>query len=193
MNQLPQFVPSITQFNPLGPNEQNPGGIAQGATRTPGAANLSLRGLGANRNLVLIDGRRGMPINASMAVSINTIPSAAIARVETITGGASSVYGADAISGVVNFILKRDFEGIDINTQYGTTEEGGGEEFTLSMLMGSDLNDGKGNFMIGLEMSDRAEITQRERDFSITTPGRTRLRVGSEHWLPSSPWGPDDC
>jgi iron complex outermembrane receptor protein len=121
MNQLPQFIPSITQFNPLGPNEQNPGGIAQGATRTPGAANLSLRGLGANRNLVLIDGRRGMPINASMAVSINTIPSAAIARVETITGGASSVYGADAISGVVNFILKRDFEGIDINTQYGTT------------------------------------------------------------------------
>jgi outer membrane receptor protein involved in Fe transport len=165
MNQLPQFIPSITQFNPLGPNEQNPGGIAQGATRTPGAANLSLRGLGANRNLVLIDGRRGMPINAGMAVSINTIPSAAVARVETITGGASSVYGADAISGVVNFILKRDFEGININTQWGTTEEGGGEEFTLSMLLGADLADGNGNFMIGLEMSDRAEITQAEREF----------------------------
>jgi outer membrane receptor protein involved in Fe transport len=165
MNQLPQFIPSITQFNPLGPNEQNPGGIAQGATRTPGAANLSLRGLGSNRNLVLIDGRRGMPINAGMAVSINTIPSAAVARVETITGGASSVYGADAISGVVNFILKRDFEGVNINTQYGTTEEGGGEEFTFSMLLGADLAGGDGNFMLGLEMSDRQEILQSEREY----------------------------
>jgi iron complex outermembrane receptor protein len=185
MNQLPQFIPSITQFNPLGPNEQNPGGIAQGATRTPGAANLSLRGLGANRNLVLIDGRRGMPINASMAVSINTIPSAAIARVETITGGASSVYGADAISGVVNFILKRDFEGIDINTQYGTTEEGGGDEFTFSMLMGSDLNDGKGNFMIGLELYDRKEITQREREFYMNAwENASTGRVGGTGFHP---------
>jgi iron complex outermembrane recepter protein len=185
MNQLPQFVPSITQFNPLGPNEQNPGGIAQGATRTPGAANLSLRGLGANRNLVLIDGRRGMPINASMAVSVNTIPSAAIARVETITGGASSVYGADAISGVVNFILKKDFEGIDINTQYGTTEEGGGDEFTFSMLVGSDLADGKGNFMLGLEVYDRKEITQRERDFYMDAwENASTGRVGSTGFHP---------
>src|SRR5690606_6046366 len=90
MNQLPQFVPAVTPFVTTD--------VQASATNTPGASTLSLRGLGANRNLVLIDGRRGMPVNALGAVSINSIPSAAIARVETITGGASSVYGADAMA-----------------------------------------------------------------------------------------------
>ena len=111
INQMPQFVPAVSQFDA--------GNTFAGSQRTPGAATLSLRGLGSNRNLVLLDGRRAMPINASMAVSINTIPSAAIARVETITGGASSVYGADAVAGVVNFITKRDFEGFDFDIQTG--------------------------------------------------------------------------
>src|SRR5690554_875141 len=124
VNQLPQFVPAASQFESGG---QGTGGYLGGSTRTPGAATLSLRGLGPNRNLVLLDGRRAMPVNANMAVNINTIPAAAVERVETITGGASSVYGADAIAGVVNFILKRDFEGVDFNMQWGQTAEGDGE------------------------------------------------------------------
>ena len=68
----------------------------------PGAANVNLRGLGANRSLVLVDGRRGMPTNASMTVDLNTIPSIAIGNIEVITGGASAVYGADALAGVTN-------------------------------------------------------------------------------------------
>lgn len=96
LNRLPQFVPAVTQFAATDYQAQ--------ATNTPGSTTLSLRGLGANRNLVLLDGRRAMPVNASMAVDINTIPRAVIERVETITGGASSVYGADAMAGVVNFI-----------------------------------------------------------------------------------------
>ena len=90
---------------------------------------------------MLIDGRRAMPINASMAVSTNTIPKRGDRRVETITGGASSVYGADAMSGVVNFILKSDFEGIDLNAHWSDTVEGGGKEFMISALIGTNFAD----------------------------------------------------
>jgi iron complex outermembrane receptor protein len=157
MNQLPQFVPAVSQFDS--------GGTFAGSQRTPGAATLSLRGLGANRNLVLLDGRRAMPINASMAVSINTIPAAAIARVETITGGASSVYGADAVAGVVNFITKRDFEGFDLDFQTGETQEGDGAEHRFSGVFGSNLADGRGNVLLGFERSVRGEILRVDREF----------------------------
>lgn len=157
VNQLPQFVPAVSQFSS--------GGTFAGSQRTPSAATLSLRGLGANRNLVLIDGRRAMPVNASMAVSINTIPSAAIARIETITGGASSVYGADAVAGVVNFIMKRDFEGVDLDVQAGQTMEEDGEEFRISGLMGANVADGRGNVMFGFERSYRGEILRVDREF----------------------------
>ena len=159
INQLPQFVPAVSQFDA--------GGQAAGSQRTPGAATLSLRGLGPNRNLVLLDGRRAMPINASMAVSINTIPSAAIARVETITGGASSVYGADAVAGVVNFITKRDFEGVDFDIQAGETMEGDGQEHRFSVLLGSNLADDRGNVMLGFERSFRDEIRRVDREFYL--------------------------
>ncbi|MGH7129000.1 MAG: TonB-dependent receptor plug domain-containing protein, partial [Planctomycetaceae bacterium] len=85
----------------------------------PGATTIDLRGLGANRTLVLIDGKRGMPINPTMVIDTNSIPRSAIARVEVITGGASAVYGADAVGGDVNFILKDDFEGASIDIRYG--------------------------------------------------------------------------
>jgi outer membrane receptor protein involved in Fe transport len=172
LNQLPQFTPAVTQFN-VG-SEFGVAGtsffseqLAVGATRTPGQATLSLRGLGPNRNLVLLDGRRAMPINAGMSVSINTIPAAAIERVETITGGASSVYGADAVAGVVNFITKRDFEGIDFDAQYGQTAEGDGAEFRYSMLLGANSADGRGNVLLGFERSKRDEVFAVERDFRL--------------------------
>ncbi len=172
LNQLPQFTPAVTQFN-VG-SEFGVAGtsffseqLAVGATRTPGQATLSLRGLGPNRNLVLLDGRRAMPINAGMSVSINTIPAAAIARVETITGGASSVYGADAVAGVVNFITKRDFEGVDVDTQYGQTAEGDGMEFRYSVVLGASTDDERGNVMLGFERSKRDEIFAADRDFRV--------------------------
>jgi iron complex outermembrane receptor protein len=172
LNQLPQFTPAVTQFN-VG-SEFGVAGtsffseqLAVGATRTPGQATLSLRGLGPNRNLVLLDGRRAVPINAGMSVSINTIPPAAIERVETITGGASSVYGADAVAGVVNFITKRDFEGVDFDTQVGQTAEGDGMELRYSVLLGANSGDGRGNVMLGFERSTRDEIFAVERDFRV--------------------------
>jgi len=162
VNQLPQFVPAASQFEPDG---DGTGGYLAGSTRTPGASMVSLRGLGSNRNLVLLDGRRAMPVNATGAVNTNNIPAAALARVETITGGASSVYGADAIAGVVNFVLKRDFEGLQLDAQYGGTAEGGAEEQRLSALFGSNLLDGRGNIMLGFEMSTRQPLLKEDREF----------------------------
>src|SRR5215813_10290270 len=106
VNQLPQAFAA-----------QN-GTVSNGAT---GTATVNLRGLGSARTLVLIDGRR-MPYGgvsaASAAADLNQIPTAMVERVEVLTGGASAVYGSDAIAGVVNFIMKKDFEGIQFDGNY---------------------------------------------------------------------------
>src|SRR5688572_1252519 len=157
LNQMPQFVPDNTQFDG-GTN------VASGAV-PPGIASVNLRGIGANRTLVLIDGRGAQPVNASLIVDLNTIPSAAIERVETITGGASAVYGADALAGVVNFILKDDFEGVEMDIQTGATQEGDGEETRFTSLVGVNSADGDANVMFGAEWYKREAVFQRDRDF----------------------------
>jgi outer membrane receptor protein involved in Fe transport len=161
LNQLPQFVPAVTQFQPVPPGELSNSGDPG---VTPTAATVSLRGLGSNRNLVLLDGRRATPIDASMAVDINAIPAAAIARVESITGGASSVYGADAVAGVVNFILKDDLEGFAFDVHYGQTERGDAEEQAISAVFGTNFGN-NGNIMIGIEKYDRGRVLQQDREF----------------------------
>jgi iron complex outermembrane receptor protein len=159
LNQLPQFVPAQTQFSA--------GDIQSLAYNTPGIATLNLRGLGSNRNLVLVDGRRAQPANALLVVNVNTIPSAAIESVEVISGGASATYGADAMGGVTNFKLKKDFEGFNFSIQGSETEQGGGGETRISALMGANFDGGNGNVMVGLEGSERQEIRNIERDFYL--------------------------
>src|SRR6185295_11632089 len=124
-----------------------------------------LRGIGANRTLVLVDGRRAQPVNASLIVDLNTIPSAAIERVETITGGASAVYGADALAGVVNFVLRDDFEGVDMDLQTSGTAEGDGSETRFTSLIGVNSEGGRGNVMLGVEWYKREEVMQKNREF----------------------------
>ncbi len=158
LNQMPQFVPSGTQFS---------NSIQNSATSTPGAATLNLRGMGTNRNLVLVNGKRAQPANAQLVVDINTIPSSAIQNVEVITGGASAVYGPDAMAGVVNFILKDDFEGFELDYQMGETADGDGEEERFSMLMGVNSADGRGNIMVGIDWTKRGEVMQVDRDFFV--------------------------
>jgi outer membrane receptor protein involved in Fe transport len=157
LNKLPQFTPEKTPT--LG------GDIQATPTNTPGSATVSLRGIGSNRNLVLLDGRRATPGNASMAVDINTIPSAAIERVEIISGGASSTYGADAVGGVVNFILKKNFQGFELDAQAGITDEADGFEYQLSGIMGTDFDDGRGNISLALSTSTREASLRRDRDY----------------------------
>ena len=157
LNRLPQFVPAQTPTAG--------GDIQPTATNTPGAATVSLRGIGTNRNLVLIDGRRGTPGNASGVVDISTIPSAAIERVEVISGGASATYGADAVAGVTNFILKKNFEGLELDGQVGVTQEGDNFEYQLSGIMGADFADGRGNVSLAMSMNTREANYQRDRSW----------------------------
>ena len=157
LNKLPQFTPAKT---PTGG-----GDIQPTATNTPGAATVSLRGLGANRNLVLLDGRRATPSNAAGIVDINTIPSAAVERVEIISGGASATYGADAVAGVTNFILKKNFEGLELDGQMGISERGDGFEYQVSGIMGTDFSDGRGNISIAMSLTTREGNFTRDRDW----------------------------
>lgn len=172
LNQLPQFVPSQTQFSSTD--------VQPSAFNTPGIATLNLRGLGANRNLVLIDGRRPQPANAQLVVDVNSIPSAAIESVEVISGGASSVYGADALAGVTNFKLKRNFEGASFDVQTSVTEQGDGEETTLSGLIGGNFDGGRGNVMIGLSASKRNSVRQADRDFYVNGWQDPNTTAGSQ-------------
>lgn len=157
LNRLPQFVPAQTPTAG--------GDIQPTATNTPGAATVSLRGIGTNRNLVLIDSRRGTPGNASGVVDISTIPAAAIERIEVISGGASATYGADAVAGVTNFILKKDFEGLELDANFGITEHGDNFEYQLGGIMGADFDDGRGNVSIAMSMNTREANFQRDRDW----------------------------
>jgi iron complex outermembrane receptor protein len=159
LNMLPQFQPAGTQFDDTD--------VQASAFNSPGISSVNLRGLGANRNLVLINGRRAQPANATLVVDVNSIPSAAIQTVEVITGGASAVYGADAVGGVVNFILKDDFEGLSIDMQTSSTFEGDGEETRFSVLMGTNSGDDRANVMLGLEWADRKPVYNEDREFIV--------------------------
>lgn len=158
LNQLPDYSPANS---PVTTQQE----INATPVNTLGISSVSMRGFGPNRNLVLIDGKRMVPTNALMVTDINAIPSALIQRVETITGGASAVYGADAVGGVTNFILRKDFEGLELDTQYGTTDAGGGEEARVSGILGTDIFDGRGNITVGFEYYDRKEALELDRSF----------------------------
>lgn len=122
---------------------------------TGGAATISLRGLGAQRNLIMLDGKRLTPYSPAGAVDTQTIPTALIERIDIITGGASAVYGSDAISGAINFITKRNFEGVSINTDFSQTSESDGKIKSADVLLGTNMADGRGNIVIGLNYSNR--------------------------------------
>ena len=102
---LDTYLNTLPQINPAGTTTSN-------NPPNNGQANIDLRGLGANRNIILIDGRRAMPSSNDLTVDVNTIPQALIQNIEIITGGAGATYGADAIAGAVKFILKKDYDGL---------------------------------------------------------------------------------
>jgi iron complex outermembrane recepter protein len=167
LNQYPQFVPGSGAGGPGAGTQFGTTDVQSTAANTPGISVLNLRGLGPNRNLVLVNGRRAQPANANLVVDVNTIPAAAIESVEVITGGASAVYGADAIGGVVNFKLREDFEGVAFDLQTSGTDAGGGEETRVSALLGGNFVDDRGNAMVGVEWAQREAVRTLDRDFYI--------------------------
>ena len=117
-----------------------------------GTAALNLRNLGEERTLVLVNGRRHIASRAGTAVvDINTIPTALVERVEVLTGGASAIYGADGVSGVVNFILRDDFEGMDFSVQSNTPDDTGGTKYLASATFGTNFADDRGNVAVNFE------------------------------------------
>ncbi|MEI9929350.1 MAG: TonB-dependent receptor [Rhizomicrobium sp.] len=128
-----------------------------------GLSTVDLRGLGANRTLVLADGKRLQPANAGGVVDLAQIPAALVDHVEVLTGGASSTYGGDAVAGVVNLILRKDFEGVELNGQYQSNNYGDGPIEDLSFIMGSNSANGKGNVLLYGEYYNQAAISDAAR------------------------------
>jgi outer membrane receptor protein involved in Fe transport len=158
LNKLPQFVPGANQVTSAGDIQSTP-------TNSPGISTVNLRGLGTNRTLVLLDGRRTQPNNASLVVDLNTIPSTAIDSVEIITGGAGSAYGADAVAGVVNFKLKHNYEGVTLDASSGETFKHDGAQTQVSALIGSNFADDRGNAMVSLTYAKRDAVWAQDRPF----------------------------
>ena len=160
LNQLPEYNPAASPTTSQGDVQITP-------VNSVGIASISLRGFGANRSLVLVNGKRVVPINSLMVTDVNAIPSALIQRVETITGGASAVYGADAVGGVTNFILRDNFEGLEVDSQIGISDNGDGQETRLSAVFGANLSDGKGNIAIGVEKYSRDAAVGKNNQFYV--------------------------
>ncbi|MHC3128105.1 hypothetical protein OB03_12820, partial [Brevundimonas sp. GN22] len=127
-------------------NSQVPSDTTAGVLNAGGLSLPNLRSLGSGRTLTLVDGRRhvGSP-QGTLAVDVDTIPRLLIESVEIVTGGASSIYGADAVSGVLNFKLRKDFEGLEIDTRWGQINDGGQDSERVSILAGKNLFDGRLN------------------------------------------------
>ena len=132
----------------------------------PGSQTLNLRGLGADRTLLMINGRRMAPVGVEGAPSnpsINLLPGSLIDRYDLLLDGASSVYGSDAVAGVGNVILRKDFEGFELFVSGDYNEEGAGHDYTVSGAWGK--NNDRGFFGIGAEYDVRDEVTYEDRDF----------------------------
>ncbi len=125
---------------------------------TSGISTVNLRALGAGRNLVLLNGRRMTPADQNGRVDLSTIPTALIQRIDVITGGASAVYGSDAIAGAVNVVLKQDFEGFDLQINNTTTGDNDADTDNISLTLGSALEGGRGHVALNLSWSEREPV-----------------------------------
>ncbi|HEU4958903.1 MAG TPA: TonB-dependent receptor [Sphingomonas sp.] len=154
LNELPALTSTFSQSN---------------STRflgTSGLNLLDLRGLGTQRTLVLVNGRRhvaGDILNEAVSPDVNTIPTDLIERVDVVTGGDSAVYGSDAIAGVVNFVLKDHYEGVQLRGQSGVSTYGDAGSYYLSGLFGKNFADGRGNLAVNLEYAHQEDFYASQR------------------------------
>jgi outer membrane receptor protein involved in Fe transport len=143
-----------------------------------GASFADLRGLGNFRNLVLLDGQRITPSSVVGRVDLNNIPLALVDRVDTLTGGAATTYGADAVSGVINFITRRDFAGMELNASSQITEEGDGHIFRADLTLGANFDDGRGNAVLSVGYQQADPVYQGARRFSLNNYTSTSGNAG---------------
>ncbi len=175
LNQLPGFT--------VGGNE------ATGGQGSGGRATINLHGLGTNRNLVLLDGRR-LPVSDIRGnVDINILPAAIIGGVDAITGGASAIYGSDAMSGVVNFKTLRSLEGVVFDAQTSVSGRGDAFKFIGSTAFGTKFADGRGNVVVALSYAKSDPLNGSKREFFFDkTPSSF---IGTGTFIPSATNAPD--
>lgn len=157
LNELPQVIPGNTVTS------NNAGG--------EDFATIDLRGLGPQRTLVIIDGERVPGSSTTGVVDLNSIPAGLIDRIEVVTGGASAVYGSDAIAGVVNFILKDDYEGAQVTVGGGGGFDGNAQYETADFLLGGNFDNGRGNLVTYASYFNRDGVKQSQYDYSRVSAG----------------------
>lgn len=167
INLLPSFRPTFST--------QNSGRFIG----TAGLNTLDLRGQGTARTLVMQNGRRHVTsAPGAQTVDVNTIPTDLVERVDVVTGGNSAIYGSDAVAGVVNFIMKRDFEGFRVRGQMGISGEGDRPAYFGSLTWGKNFNEGRGNVAVNFEYSEQAPLFFTDRDsFAGGFSGRTQYQL----------------
>ena len=174
LNQLPQFIPGQDR------SSNNPG---------DGIATLDLYGLGANRTLILINGKRATPRTADGIVDVNSIPMSLVERVEIYGGAASVAHGSGAVSGVVNFILNDNFEGINVNAGYEITEESDGQILNTNITFGNQFSGGKGHVVFNVSYSEREALLGQSRTISsnpLFDDGIGGLETGGSSGVPAT-------
>ncbi|QAY77068.1 TonB-dependent receptor domain-containing protein [Sphingosinicella sp. BN140058] len=138
-------------------------GSATSNTVPGGFADVNLRGFGSTRNLVLVNGRRFAIYGPEQVTDLNTIPTTLIARTEVVTGGSSAVYGSDAITGVVNFIMREDFEGVEARAQINMDRPTQTPTYNIDLTVGGNFADGRGNVVVSGNYLKRGSITRGQR------------------------------
>ena len=154
-----------------------------------GRANANLRGLGAERTLILFDGRRLQPSDTSGAIDLNTIPSALVSSVEVITGGASAVYGSDAIAGVVNFKFNNRFRGLELQGDVGIAELGDAETYSASATYGGSFAEDRARVFLSGSYLERGTASQFARPFFDNVDGTSSPTSGLIIQSGSNPFG----
>ena len=187
LQRVPALTNSLDSTRTAGSNQ------ADGSFGQVGLNLLDLRGFGPNRTLVLVNGRRhvaGQPDTA--AVDINAIPTDLIDRVDVLTGAASAVYGADGVSGVVNFVMKRDFDGISARSQFGISDRGDAANRFASIVAGRNFADGRANVTLAYEYNadeplandDRSYLTAAQRQYFVNVDSYVPGQAGSYQKAP---------
>lgn len=175
LNQIPSFTTS--------------GNAATGGQATGGRATISLHGLGPNRNLVLLDGKRLPVSDINGNVDVNIIPESIIGGIDVITGGASAVYGSDAMSGVVNFKTTRSLQGVVADAQYNISEQGDAAKFNASLAFGTKFAEDRGNVLVAFGYTNQDPLQGSSRPFFFDkTPSGF---IGSGVFVPSAANAPN--
>jgi len=183
LSETPALVNSLTTVRSAGPRAA-PGGV--------GVNQLNLRNLGEKRTLVLVNGRRHVAsLAGSAAVDINTIPQALLERVDVLTGGVSAIYGADGVSGVVNFVLKRDFEGVEARAQSGISSRGDAAEKYASLTAGHNFSSGAGNAVLSYEYRRTDRVRSQDRRLGRSDSNAAFLRQNLADFPIDDPNVPD--